>query len=124
MGNPINSNCSALSLRANNLYISDPWRRYEVSLPWMRAHPQLPSCWNLAKKQRLCKCVKDLQLRNKVEVYEAAVEHCLGENVIEKAVLVGESGIEHFYHIWLFLKIQKRLLDPFLMDPHRKRVLY
>ncbi|XP_015914024.2 uncharacterized protein [Parasteatoda tepidariorum] len=56
--------------------------RYEVSLPWLEVHPELPDNRNLAEK-RLKSCVKALQKRNCLHEYENVFRDWVAEKIIE-----------------------------------------
>lgn len=56
--------------------------RYQVSLPWVENHPELPDNLTMAKT-RLKKCVKSLQIKDCLNEYENVFKGWVEEDVIE-----------------------------------------
>ncbi|GFU73706.1 integrase catalytic domain-containing protein [Trichonephila clavipes] len=56
--------------------------RYQVSLPWLRVHPELPDSRNIAEK-RLKSCVRTLQKRNCLWECENIFKEWVSKKIIE-----------------------------------------
>lgn len=71
--------------------------RYEVRLPWLEDHPDLPSNYNIAKK-RLDNTVKKLQKEGLFESYDQILKEWLDENVIEEVLDANTSEAHYLPH--------------------------
>lgn len=71
--------------------------RYEVRLPWLEDHPELPSNYNLARK-RLDNTVNKLRKDGLFESYDCVFREWLAENIIEEAPETTTSEAHYLPH--------------------------
>ncbi|XP_071044569.1 uncharacterized protein [Parasteatoda tepidariorum] len=69
--------------------------KYEVNLPWIKDHPPMFDCRNIAEK-RLDRCVKSFDRSGRVTDYEKVFENWFEEDIIENAEIINRDGKEHF----------------------------